>query len=210
MGEAWLVATPLIALVSGSYGKVMHRGPWGYVSGAVAGILWSLLAWFVAARLDATQAAAILSADLSLGACVLATGLLAGSGIYVLVSLSVLREPSTTYAVLSAMMRPTVPFYISINSAMELLFLPLVLFLNWNAGPARRWIIVAACVIYAAQRVWTYAVYAERRLTTATQPLSEADVAWYRQSIATDYRAIINVAVFVLFTVAAVVFGGSR
>src|SRR5262245_24967891 len=54
-----------------------------------------------------------------------------GGVLYLLLFWSVLREPSTTYAALSALMRPTVPFFIALNSAMEVLFVPLVVFLNW-------------------------------------------------------------------------------
>src|SRR5262249_30173435 len=68
---------------------------------------------------------------------------------------------------------------IALNSAMEVLFVPLVVFLNWNTEPRRRWIIVIAAVIYVVHRAWTYLICAERRLATGTSPLSEADVGWY-------------------------------
>src|SRR5262249_61070347 len=61
---------------------------------------------------------------------------------------------------------------IALNSAMEVLFVPLVVFLNWNTEPRRRWIIVIAAVIYVVHRAWTYLIYAERRLATGTSPLS--------------------------------------
>jgi hypothetical protein len=132
-----------------------------------------------------------------------ASGLLVGSVLYVLTADSVLREPSTTHVVLSAMMRPTVPFYIAVNTTIEAVLLPLVLFLNWNTEPARRGILIAAASIYVVQRIWTYVVYAERRLVTGTSPLSETDVEWYKRTLASDYRIILNAIVFVLFAVAA-------
>jgi len=51
-----------------------------------------------------------------------------------------------TSGVLYAMMRSATPFYIALNSLMEALFVPFVIFLNWNVGSARRWLAVAATV----------------------------------------------------------------
>jgi hypothetical protein len=199
----YLVVSPLLTLTFALYGTVVRRGPLVYVAGAITGFLWSLLAGIIAAWLERNASVTALSANISVFGCIIALGLLVGSGIYVLVFQSVLREPSATNAVLSAIMRPTVPFYIAINSAMELVFLPFVLLLNWNAEPARRWIVVVACVLYVAQRVWTYLVYAERRLATGTAPLSQSDVDWYKRTLASDYRVILNAVIFVLFTAAA-------
>src|SRR5947209_7337335 len=99
-----LIATPLTTLIFALYGRVMRLGPLGYLGGAVAGFLWSLLTGFFAVRLDNDPLIAVESANIAVFGSILATGALTGSAIYVLVSLSVLREPSTTYAVLSAMM----------------------------------------------------------------------------------------------------------
>lgn len=200
----YLVAVPLVTLTFALYGAVARQGARGYVGGAAAGFLWSLLAGLVAGRLGRDPSLALLAADASLFGCVVALGLLAGSGVlYVLLFRSVLGEASTTYSVLSALMRPTVPFYIAVNSAVEVLLLPLVLFLNWDAGPHRRWIVTAAAAIYVAQRAWTYLVYAGQRLAAGTSPLSEADVAWYRRTLAADYRFAMSAAAFALFSAAA-------
>jgi hypothetical protein len=99
------------------------------------------------------------------------------------------------------MMRPTVPFYITVNTVIEAFLLPLALFLNWNTEPPRRWIVVAAAVVYVVQRIWTHLVYAEGRLATGASPLSDADVEW--RTLASDYRIILNAIVFVLFAAAA-------
>lgn len=116
---------------------------------------------------------------------------------------SILAEPSTTYAVTSAMMKLTVPFYIAINSAVEILFLPLVLFVNRTAEVDRRWIVIAAAMLYVVQRVWTYLVYAGRRLATGTSTLSQADVQWYRRTLGADCRTVLNAITFLLFAAAA-------
>jgi hypothetical protein len=96
-----------------------------------------------------------------------------------------------------------VPYYIALNSVMELLLVPASIFFNWDATPWRRWLTVAAAVVYVAQRVWTYAVYAEMRLKTGTSPLSDEDLAWFRRTLAADYRSFVNVAVFACLAAAA-------
>lgn len=53
---------------------------------------------------------------------------------YILMMIEALDEPTTTYAVLSALMRPAVPFYIIINSLMELFIVPFAVLLNWDAA----------------------------------------------------------------------------
>jgi hypothetical protein len=58
-------------------------------------------------------------------------------------------------------------------------------------------------VIFVIQRAWTYFVYAERRLAAAISPLSPADIEWYRRTLRSDYRAILNAVAFALFTAAA-------
>src|SRR5262249_12401690 len=149
----YLVATPLGTLMFAFYGRVMPFGALGYVSGALAGFVWSLVAGVVSSWLSQEATIAALNADAVLFACVIVAGSLVGGGVlYLLLFWSVLREPSTTYAVLSALMRPTVPFFIALNSAMEVLFVPLVVFLNWNTEARRRWIIVIAAGIYVVHR----------------------------------------------------------
>ncbi len=200
----YIAVTPLVALMFAFYGKVMPFGVLGYFGGASAGVVWSLLVGAASARLGRGPMPAMLGADASLFACIVVAGTLTGGGaLYSPLFRSVLREPSTTYAVLSALMRPTVPFFIALNSAMEILFVPFVLYLNWHAEPARRGIVLIAAALYVVHRGWTYLVYAERRLATGTSPLSEADVAWYTRTLATDYRIVLNALIFALFTATA-------
>src|SRR5262249_19802610 len=100
----YLVATPLVTLMFAFYGRVMPFGALGYVGGALAGFVWSL-AGVVSSWLSHDATIAALSADAVLFACVIVAGSLVGGGaLYLLLFWSVLREPSTTYAVLSALM----------------------------------------------------------------------------------------------------------
>ena len=113
-----------------------------------------------------------------------------------------LNEPSTTGAVLSALMWPAVPFYIVLNSAMELLLLALLVFWNWDTDQRRRTLILTSVAIYFVMRVWTYLVFAETRLDIASHPLSPADIAWFKQTLAGDFRIILNIVVFGLLLLA--------
>jgi hypothetical protein len=75
---------------------------------------------------------------------VLAIGLMTGAGfMYVWMMTAALNQPSTTGAALSALMWPAVPFYIVLNSAIELMLVCLLVFGNWDTG-RRRMLIVAS------------------------------------------------------------------
>jgi hypothetical protein len=119
-------------------------------------------------------------------------------------------EPSTTYAALSALMQPAVPYFIVVNTLMEALVIPLVLFLNWHVPENRRALIVIAALVYFAMRVWTYLIYAPMRLDISAQPLTVEDVEWFRRTLATDYRVGLNVITHILFICAAFLPASSR
>jgi hypothetical protein len=58
---------------------------------------------------------------------IIATGLLVGGGLmYGFLINAALDEPSATYATLSALMQPTVPYFIVVNTLMEALIIPLL------------------------------------------------------------------------------------
>ena len=116
-----------------------------------------------------------------------------------------LGEPSTTYAVLSALMQPAVPYFIVLNTSMELLLVPLLVFWNWDVGPRRKAPVLIGVIAYLAMRVWTYFVFAETRLDISQHTLSAADVAWFEQTFATDFRIMLNLITFTCFLLAAVV-----
>jgi hypothetical protein len=198
-------------IVSALYGTVLPFGAWGYLGGAVGGLLWVWLLGRLTRHWRAGVTRDGLGPDAPVFTAVVATGLLLGGGVmYVLLFRSVLDEPTTTYAVLSALMRPTVPFFIVVNSLMELLIVPTALYLNWTAMPRRKGLVLAAALVYLVTRVWTYLVYAERRLVVSTQPLTAADVGWYVATLATDYRLALVAVTHALFSLAAFVRPGGR
>jgi hypothetical protein len=145
-----------------------------------------------------------LFANAPLFVSIIATGLLIGGGfIYIFMMNAALDEPSTTYAVLSAIMKPAVPYYIILNSLMELFIIPFVVFLNWNTNPKRRTYIIIGVVSYFVMRVWTYLVFAPTRLEISERMLSTADVEWFKQTLATDYRVILILITQAFFILAA-------
>jgi len=77
--SAYLVATPLVTLMFAFYGRVMPFGALGYVSGALAGFVWSLVAGVLSSWLSQDAAMAALSADAVLFACVIVAGSLVGA-----------------------------------------------------------------------------------------------------------------------------------
>ena len=116
-----------------------------------------------------------------------------------------LGEPSTTYAVLSALMQPAVPFYIVLNTSMELLLVPLLVFWNWDTSRRRKALVLIGGIAYLAMRIWTYLVFAETRLDLSQHTLSAADVVWFQQTLATDFRIVLNVITLTCFLLAAFV-----
>ena len=197
----YFIVVPLLTINLAAYGAVIRRGFVGYLAASVAGCLWAVLLGLAAGWLLPRAPS---SGDIDLFLCIAVAGTLCGSGLmYNLLFGAVLAERSVTYDVLSALMKPTVPYYIALNSVMELLLVPLAIVLNWDATPPRRWLIVVAATIYVAQRVWTYLVFAEGRVKSGTSPLSAEDLAWFKRTLAIDYRAWVNIAVFALIAAAA-------
>ena len=201
-----LVAVPFLTVMFGVYGTLLPFGFLSILGGALIGLLWALVLGFLASRLVRRDAwrARLANAPLFLG--IIALGLMIGGGfMYASMMDAALNESSTTYAVLSALMQPAVPFYIALNSAMEMLLVGLIVFWNWNTGPRRRALVLAGVAAYFATRTWTYLVFAETRLDISLQTLSAADVEWFRDTLATDFRVVLEVIAQACFMLAAFV-----
>jgi hypothetical protein len=82
---------------------------------------------------------------------------------------------------------------------------PLLVFWNWNTTPTRRTLILIGVATYFAMRIWTYLVYAETRLEISQLTLSAADVAWFKQTLTTDYRFVLHIIAQVCLILAAFV-----
>jgi hypothetical protein len=203
MTDPRLVVVPLTASTFALASLALHLGRPGIVGGAVVGALWSLLLAFVAVRLTRRAEWAPYAANAPVLLSVAAGGLLVGGGLmYGLLMKAALTEPSTTWATLSALMQPTIPYFIVVNTSLETVLVPLVVLCNWHL-PRRRPFVLLAAVCYFAMRAWTYLTFAPRRVEIAARPLSPDDVAWFQHTMAGDYRGWLNVATFVLLMLAA-------
>jgi hypothetical protein len=200
----YLVVVPILMIILGFYGRMFFGSAiLGTAAGAVAGLLWALFTGFAAGWLSRRWQSSV-RANTPLLLAIIAIGLMTGAGLmYGWMMAAALTEPSMTGAALSALMWPAVPFYIVLNSAMELLLVALLVFWNWDIDPRRRALIVASVAVYFVMRVWTYLVFAETRLDIASHTLSAADVEWFRQTLATDFRIVLNLVVFALLLIAA-------
>lgn len=74
---------------------------------------------------------------------------------------------------------PSIPYYIAVNSVLEVLVIPAILYFAWRPG-RRRILIVATAAAYFVMRVWTYLAFVPARLGWAdsdhsAQSLSAAE-----------------------------------
>lgn len=77
-----------------------------------------------------------------------------------------LDSPSVTGETLTQMFLPAIPFYIIVNSSLELLIIPGLLYLGWRSGK-RRILIVVAAALFFVFRVWSYLAFVPNRLAFA-------------------------------------------
>jgi hypothetical protein len=200
---AYLVAVPITTVIFAMGSLALQLGALGVAGGAVIGLLWSMTLGLIAGKLNRRDSWKPYLANAPVLLAIIATGLLIGGGyMYGFLMNAAVREPSTTYATLSALMQPTVPYYIVVNTLMEALIIPLVVFLNWHI-PKRRALILIAVLVYFVMRVWTYITYAEMRLEISTHPLSPADVEWFKETLRNDFRGVLNVITQIAFILAA-------
>jgi hypothetical protein len=203
--DPYLVAVPITTVIFAMASLALQLGPLGVAGGAVIGLAWSTVLGLIAGKLSQRDSWKSYLANAPVFLAIIATGLLIGGGLmYGFLMNAALREPSTTYATLSALMQPTVPYYIVVNTLMEALIIPLVVFLNWHI-PKRRALILIAVLAYFVMRVWTYITYGEMRLEISTHPLSTADVEWFKETMRNDYRGVLNIITQVAFILAAFV-----
>lgn len=119
-----------------------------------------------------------------------------------------LNSTSLTGEALEQMFLPSIPYYIAVNSVLEILVIPLILYVGWRPG-RRRFLIVAAAALYFAMRVWTYLAFVPARLGWAdsshsTQPLTPAErTQAFDDLMLNDPRWILLLVMFGLLLLAA-------
>ncbi len=201
----YLIVAPILATIGAFYGKIfLPKDVVGPIAGAVAGLVWALLLGVIAHRLMRRQSSIAVLANAPVALAIIAIGLMTGAGLmYGWMMAAALSEPSTTYAVLSALMWPAVPFFIALNSTMEILLVGLLVFCNWDSDPRRRTLIILGVATYFVMRVWTYLVFAEARLDIAQHALSPADVEWFKATLAMDLRVVLNLISYICLVLAA-------
>jgi MFS family permease len=176
----------------------------GIVAGMVIGALWAVGLGFIAQRLARREEWRVRLANSSLLLSIIVIGLTIGGGLmYAFMMKRALNEPSLTYTVLSALMQPAVPYYIILNTSMELFLVTLLVFWNWNTDPKRRALILIGVFAYFVMRIWTYLVFAETRLEISQRPLTVADVEWFKETLASDFRLVLNDITYMCFLLAA-------
>jgi hypothetical protein len=200
----FLVAA-MSATMGAFYGRMaLPSGFAGAAIGVVGGLVWALLIGTIAGRLMDRGTWSARLADTSVALAVIALGLMTGGGLmYGWMMAAAVNEPSTTYAVLSALMWPAVPFFITLNSAMASLIVAFLVLANWHATRRRRALILFSVVVYFAMRVWTYLVFAEARVDIARHALSPADVEWFKLTLSMDFRIALNLISFICLVLAA-------
>ena len=202
----YIFAVPFAMIIFGFFGTFLPFGLLGIAGFAVVGLLWALFLGFIANRLMRREIWRDRLANATILVSIIAIGLLAGGGfMYTFMMFAAVEEPSTTYAILSALMQPAVPYYVVINSLLEMFIMLFVVFFNWNVDGKRRIFSLTGVGLYLVMRIWTYLVYAETRLDISTHTLSAADMEWFRRTLATDYRPVLELVTQAFFILAALV-----
>lgn len=196
----YLVSVPATAVVVALGSIGLGLGMPGIVAGATLGFVWSIGLGLAVSRFIHAQAWRRRLANGSIFLCILANGVMLGGGLmYVLMMRAAVDAP---LAVLSAMMQPAIPFFIVLNTPLELLLVPGAMFANWHSE-RRRPLIVCGALSYYALRIWTYLVYVPARMEIASRSLTPSDVEWFQRSLSVDYRPLLVAVVLTAFTATA-------
>jgi hypothetical protein len=124
----------------------LRLGKPAVAGGAVVGAAWSAVIGVAVARLQGRARWRAHVSNLPVFTAVMATGLLLGGGLmYGLLMTAALDAP---VAILSAMMQPTIPYFIVLNTLMEWLIVPAAVFANWHSLRRRPPIVLAAAFYY--------------------------------------------------------------
>jgi hypothetical protein len=201
----YAIAVPVTTITFSLASLALKLGALGIVGGALVGFGWSMLLGLVLGKLQRYERWRSHLANAPVLVAIVATGLLVGGGyMYGFVMSAALSEPSTTKATLSALMQPSVPYFIAINTLLEAFIVPLVIYLNWQI-PKRRTLIVVAVLVYFAMRVYSYLTFVPMRLEIAQHAISSQEVSWFKRSLAADYRGVLNILTHVFFILTAFV-----
>jgi len=196
----YFITVPATSVIVALGSTGLALGTSGIVGGAALGLVWAISLGSVVERLMRHDHWKQWLANGSVFIVIVASGLMLGGG--VMYGLLMRAAASGPVEVLSAMMQPTIPFFIILNTPLELAAVPCALLANWHNGARRRLILPAAASFYAL-RIWSYVVYVPNRMAIASRPLSPNDLEWFQRSMEVDYRSLLLAIVFVGFTITA-------
>jgi hypothetical protein len=197
-----LVIVPATSLIVALGSRGLGLGTAGIIEGAAFGLLWSLALSALLARVTRRPEWQRRLANGFVVLAIVASGVMLGGG--VMYGLLMRAAASAPADVLSAMMQPTIPFFIILNTPLELLIVPGAVFTTWQNDTRRRRVLAAAAAFYAL-RIWSYLAYVPKRMEIAAGPLSPQEIDWFQCSMEADDRSILLAVVFVVFTLAAFV-----
>jgi len=159
--QPYLLVVPFTAVITGWFNlSEAMPAPFAVVVGAAWGVLLGLLVGWMKRRTrwDSPME------DITVASGIVAVAFAACGGLAFLMAFDgALDAESLTGEALHALFMPAIPYYIVANGVLEMLIMPLMLYLGWRPG-RRRILIVAAATIYFVMRVWTYLVFVPARL----------------------------------------------
>jgi hypothetical protein len=199
--QPYFLVVPFSALITGLF-NLGEFLPWpiAILIGATWGFLIGLVAQRIRHRRAEDAMIAIAATGFAFAGC---GGLMA-----ILLLKGALNSTSLTGEALEQMFLPSIPYYIAVNSILEVLVIPLILYVGWRPG-RRRILIVAAAALYFAMRVWTYIAFVPARLGWAdsdhsTGPLTPAERTQAQADLMlNDPRWILLLVMFGLLLLAA-------
>lgn len=202
----FFLAVPFAAVITGLFNLA------DFVPVPIAlgiGAAWGIVVGLIASRVSssAIRGAWIEDALVYLGTVCFA---FAGCGglMAILLLKGAIDSSSLTGESLEQMFLPSIPYYIAVNSVLEVLVIPAILYFAWRPG-RRRILIVATAAAYFVMRVWTYLAIVPARLGWAdsahsTQTLTPAERHQAAKDLMlNDPRWIPLLLMFATFLVAA-------
>jgi hypothetical protein len=202
----WLVIPATVVIFALGWSNL--AGAQGALLGGIGGFVWAVILTYLVRLLDRTQrwqgrlgTAAALAAAATLFTMM-------GGGLYegMLMSKALETEPEWITTITSGpLAEQVILYFIILNSLMEVILVPLALFLNWSFPKRRAFVLVAGLIFYAL-RIWTYLYFSPQYFAFGDMVFSQALIDQLKTRMAIDnIRVVLQVGEAVLFLLAALV-----